>query len=53
MRELARADDGANNDGSLRNITLDDLLSSVSKLKESKVHCGFIVPKLSNVGDLD
>ena len=52
MRELARADDEAS-PGDLRNITLDDLLSSVSKLKESKVHCGFIVPKLSNVGDLD
>ena len=38
----------------LRKITIDDLLCSVSKLKESKVHCGFIMPNMSSsVGDLD
>jgi len=51
MRELARATDAS--EENLRNITQEDLFSSVSKLKESKVHCGFIVPKISNVGDLD
>jgi len=38
---------------SLRKINNSDLLNSVSKLRESKVHCGFIAPKMSGVGGLD
>lgn len=53
MREMARAEN-VSDTTNLRDITQDDLMNSVSKLKESKVHCGFIVPKLpASVGDLD
>lgn len=37
----------------LRSITNDDLLKAVGKLRESKLHCGFIAPKFSGVGGLD
>ena len=37
----------------LRSINNDDLLKAVSKLRESKLHCGFNATKFSNVGGLD
>ena len=66
MRDLAKANESKaanvldsesesnSTPAELRKITIDDLLCSVSKLKESKVHCGFIMPNMSSsVGDLD
>ena len=38
---------------SLRSIDNDDLLKAVSKLRESKLHCGFNAPKFAGVGGLD
>jgi len=37
----------------LRSINNDDLLKAVSKLRESKLHCGFNAPKFAGVGGLD
>jgi SpoVK/Ycf46/Vps4 family AAA+-type ATPase len=37
----------------LRAIDNDDLLKAVSKLRESKLHCGFNAPKFAGVGGLD
>ena len=37
----------------LRSINNDDLLKAVSKLRESKLHCGFNAPKFTGVGGLD
>ena len=36
-----------------RKISNEDLFYSVSKLRESKVHCGFLAPKMSGVDGLD
>ena len=37
----------------LRSINNDDLLKAVSKLRESKLDCGFYAPKFAGVGGLD